>query len=735
MYKTKSDPEAFFALLRATPARVAVGVGLIAFVLYLLTLAPTFGYIDDGELAAVASTLGIAHPTGYPTITLLGKLFTLIFPVSDIVALNVLAALFVATGSSVLTLLYVRLLRAIVLIRSNAEKGKKRKREKHKKIRSDRVISNGEISVLAGLSALITVTTGIWWRQSTGFEVYALHCLMLPLTLFLFFRYIDQEASRSGEEIPWDHSAIPESKRIGYTKRGFFFGLVLGLSFTNHMTTILLAPGLLLYYFWRLGFDPDSFRRLLYLIPSFVIGLLPYLWLPLRAASNPEFNWGNPETLWSFWRHVTGAQYEVWMFTEPRVFAEHTQSFLGTISTELLFVGMGIALLGIATLLRKERGLALCFGAILFLSLLLALFFDGENVAMILLPFIGLLLLMGLALFYFTKQGNNRQKSLPAGLAVMAAFLFLTSILYGGGYSILDIEQYYLTAILALGLWLLFGLVRLHDLFGRSIALAFSGFLAVGVVLFNYGGADESGNYLVEDATVNVLENAPENAIIISGLWDFWLSGSYYMQAVKEIRPDVTVVDHNLLKYGWYIDQLRANSPEFMALIKKEVDAFQVEQYKFERDLPYDSRIIDRLYVELIDAMIRENLGKRPVLVTFDLNERNQLGEFRYGNEWPSPKKRVPWHLTYMIVPEEKYVSQKFPDWKFRFWDGKVDPYVANTYKWYATSARDRAQYEALYGHDSLVNRYIQLAGTFDPGWDEGDYKKVEHLLPGRIVE
>ena len=61
-----------------TPARVAAAVALLAALLYLVTMNRTFGFIDKGELVAVASTLGIAHPTGYPTIMLIGFLFTMI---------------------------------------------------------------------------------------------------------------------------------------------------------------------------------------------------------------------------------------------------------------------------------------------------------------------------------------------------------------------------------------------------------------------------------------------------------------------------------------------------------------------------------------------------------------------------------------------------------------------------------------------------------------------------------
>ena len=55
-----------------------LGVALPALFLYWQTSYPTVAYIDSGELAIVNWTLGIAHPTGYPLYTLIGRLFSLL---------------------------------------------------------------------------------------------------------------------------------------------------------------------------------------------------------------------------------------------------------------------------------------------------------------------------------------------------------------------------------------------------------------------------------------------------------------------------------------------------------------------------------------------------------------------------------------------------------------------------------------------------------------------------------
>jgi hypothetical protein len=70
---------------------------LISFCVYLATMSRSVGFTDSGELAAVVCTLGIAHPTGYPLFTLLGRLWTMIpFPVEEILKLNLFSAFLVA---------------------------------------------------------------------------------------------------------------------------------------------------------------------------------------------------------------------------------------------------------------------------------------------------------------------------------------------------------------------------------------------------------------------------------------------------------------------------------------------------------------------------------------------------------------------------------------------------------------------------------------------------------------
>src|SRR5208337_584272 len=71
-------------ILRHVRARAAVTASVafgVAMLVYLRTMMPGPAFMDTGEFQTVTYVLGIAHPTGYPLYTILGKLFGTFLPV------------------------------------------------------------------------------------------------------------------------------------------------------------------------------------------------------------------------------------------------------------------------------------------------------------------------------------------------------------------------------------------------------------------------------------------------------------------------------------------------------------------------------------------------------------------------------------------------------------------------------------------------------------------------------
>lgn len=647
-----------------TPRRGALLVTILTFALYAATMNRTFGFIDKGELVAVASTLGISHPTGYPTIMILGWIATRLVPLREVLTLNGMSALLTAIGAGLLVLLFNDLIGRLRRAprKGTAAQGKDRgAKGKRAAAPRDAEAAHGAAATTgpaggvhvayAALGALFTACTATWWNQGNGFEVYSLHAVMLPLVSLLFLRHVDAMNAAASDANP------------GFTRSGTLFALVLGLSFTNHLTTVLLAPAFLLYYAWNIATSSNArsdasallskrtLMGLLYLAPPFLLGLLPYAWLPIRAAMQPQFNWGNTTTLEALYRHITGQVYQVWMFSDASVFKKQTAYFFGNLPAELAFAGIAVAALGIVAFAERSRK-----------------------------------------------------------LAAWTALLFVACILYSGNYDIMEIGPYYMTAIFAIGIWAAAGLAWLHERIGAAAALGVGTALVALTCFMNLEESDESGNVLVEDMTTNMLNTLPPKALIFSQQWDFWVAGSFYMQGVEGKRPDVLMIDPELLRRTWYLDQLEHNHPEFMRRVKPAVDAFRKEVYKFDHNLPYDGNVIQNTYVGMMNAMIESTIAERPVLVTGEVDPAVGAGYVR-----------TPDHLALRLTKDTNYLPTEFPRYRFSFWGKRVDSYTTKIYELYARSAYLRALYEAHYGHRDIALRYFDLAIGFDPGIERKD--------------
>lgn len=69
-------------------------IGIMCLALYVRTLAPSLLYGDIAEFQTLSYTLGMTHPSGYPTQIILGKLFTFL-PLGDIAyRVNLMSAFF-----------------------------------------------------------------------------------------------------------------------------------------------------------------------------------------------------------------------------------------------------------------------------------------------------------------------------------------------------------------------------------------------------------------------------------------------------------------------------------------------------------------------------------------------------------------------------------------------------------------------------------------------------------------
>ena len=525
------------AIVRHRTVWVAAATFALTLVLYQLTLAPTVTFIDSGELASVSTILGIAHPTGYPLFTLMGRVVAMLpWGSEEIVRLN--------GFSSVLTALAVSLIVPLLLMLG---RGSTRSRE------SAPGLPWMELAIAAS-GALVVGTSATVWAQSVAVEVYALHLLLIVIVITAFLKGVQEQSRRQGSLSRWFVLAA----------------FCLGLSFANHMTTVLLVPALAYLYFSTPSLKRSSLARLSRLAPYFAAGISPYVYLLVRSSSRPPLDWGHPSTLESLLWHASGKQYRSWIFSSVESASKQFSYFLGRLPDEFSWIVLALALIGVASLWKTDR----------------------------------------------------RQ-------CAFLVILFASCVGYSINYDIHDIDSYFLLAFLALGLFASIGMRRLGlALAGklRGPVRAAAPLACLAVAAFQFGAhrepVDQSDNYLVDDYSRAILRSVDSNAVVLSYQWDYFVSPALYQQQVRRERPDVVVIDKELLRRSWYFGQLERNWPWLVARSRPSIDRFGVELRKFEQGLPYRYEDIESSFNGMINDLLRSSMTDRPVYVGPEIEPR-----------------------------------------------------------------------------------------------------------------
>ncbi len=393
--------------------------GFIAFVVYLFTLAPSVIQIDTGELAAVQATLGIAHPTGYPLYTIIGFLFSKIpLPFTTIYQLNLLAALYCAIAVSVFTYTAKFILDNIEIFSTSkvAKTDKKKKQSKKQKAEKKQSLKiflefNEPIKILSAVLAGLTLAfSKTFWFQSTSVEVYSFHILLMSLIILSLIKaFVKRDETEDNIK----------------SKSWLLFAFFLALGFTNHMTTLLILPGVAYLYFNKWRFNKNSFLRIGLMILLFLPVLaLIYAYLPIRASQQPFFNWGNPVDLEKIIRHISGFQYQVWLFSSTEAAKEQLDYFIGNLISEfsitILVVVFGI----IVTFIKSRKLFIFLFISFLF-TVLYSINYDINDIdAYFLLAYVSLAFfsILGFVKIFSELSNNKIVRSITVFVAALTYY-------------------------------------------------------------------------------------------------------------------------------------------------------------------------------------------------------------------------------------------------------------------------------------------------------------------------
>ena len=377
----------------------AVGLALFvgALAVYGATLAPDVLPADSGELQVVAAQLGVAHPPGFPLYVLLAHLFTRLPVGSPAYGVNLLSAVCAA-----LTLVVV--------------------------YGAGRLLTGRQLPALVGALALGTATT--FWSQATTANVRSLTGLLAALALYALLRF--RIATRAGERLGSDDATKPQlaASRRAADRWLTLAALFLGLGLTHHVSLAFLAAVALVFV---LVTDPSllrSPRRWWPPLAAALLGLLPLLYLPLRAGADVRGASPDLATLSGFLEHVlaTGFRGDLFYYLAPADLGQRLL-VMGNVMTfqfaPLLLAGMA---LGLLLLLWRDRPLALLLGGTFAVYLFVTATYRAPQTVEYMLPtYVPAALALAYAIGYLPAALAGRPWAGAAG-ALFAALMLVAAL-------------------------------------------------------------------------------------------------------------------------------------------------------------------------------------------------------------------------------------------------------------------------------------------------------------------
>ena len=273
-------------------------LGVVLFLAYAPTLARGATFSDGPEIVTAITTLGVAHPTGYPVFVVLTHFFTrlLAVPLPQVVKVEIFNAL-CACGAAIFT---ARSTRAIAAIPRRGAL-------------APHALDADTAGLVAG--AFLGAST-LLWAQVRIPEVYPFHVLLVTWAGYAWTRF---EVTRQDKYIVL--AAFP-----------------MGVGLAHHVTMVYMLPAAFVYLLvrrpgvfvvwlvWpvarfvrRFKRDFLAGRRLegAWVFPvACLVGALPllsYLYLIWANSHTTGLPWGDVSNLSQMYDHMTGRQYRKFM--------------------------------------------------------------------------------------------------------------------------------------------------------------------------------------------------------------------------------------------------------------------------------------------------------------------------------------------------------------------------------------------------------------------------------------
>ncbi|MCS7151374.1 MAG: DUF2723 domain-containing protein [Endomicrobia bacterium] len=439
------------------------------FAIYLYTLFPTIAaYRDAGEFATVAYILGVAHPPGYPLYSMLTYLLgRLLYFANFAYRINLLSAIFSALTAIVLFRIYESLI--------------------YRTVKSDGDKQNIFISLIGYIITLIFSLGYLQWYLSLVSEMYTLNTLFAMSLIFLSTLYYFFD------------------KRFIYL---LFF--ILGLGITNRIDLILFSPIVLFIGLDYLKSNGKKFLNLCILVILVTLGIISYLYLPIRSSCEPFIDWNNPAELDRFIASITRKTHGSTLdlisagYNPGENFFDGIKLYISYLIKNLSVVGLIFVLCG-----------------------LLASFWFNINYSL------SLLMSWLLSCVYFVYKANMPPN--PHAMAILEAHFLLPNVI--------------------IYIWFIFGISSVIERHKskviKYILVIFLFSIAVNNFIANIRMLNKRNNFYAYDYTVNLFRSVPDRSLVVVKE-DVQLFSCFYRKFVDGFRSSVFVIASGLSGSTWY---------------------------------------------------------------------------------------------------------------------------------------------------------------------------------------
>lgn len=584
---------------------------LFTFLVYMSNLSPTVFGGDSGDFLSAIITKGVPHPSGYPLYTILGILFNAL-PLGHSTAwrVGITSSLYASTGIVLMYLLCIQLTK------------------------------NKWASFISSLTLAFIYP---FWIYAEVTEIFSLHSLFILLISYLTVKYINE-------------------KNVGTL---YFLCFFSGLSLTNNLTIILLFPGVGLSVLFTNTKILKNFRLLFRCLLAFVLGLLPYLYIPIAASSNPIVNWDRAVNMKNFLDLIFRKDYG-WVYKDDTPFfpLQALSSFVTYWKVYISALVIPLSILGIAHIILDKKYKILMY--------LLASF-----------------LLVGPLFIIYTKTPTNSLSS------------------------IYTLERFYLPPMIFIIIFISEGLVltktfitslvknrSLHKFLSTSTIIAFSA-LPLSLFIQNLDKANLSNVYIGEKMAYDVLRPLEPNSFLFV-VNDEFAFNTLYVQEEYGFRKDVTIPGRN------------TGFEKFLST-SKVVDEKSIDEYLTKNRNTINQEDLYQGIVNLIESGYSVYSTEPKLIVESKLGK---LATIPNGlvYKFIEGKKSVPSEEQFLL--EQENILRTFDLKEFDLNENIVDYSftLSNIKRHYSLGYQNIANFLKLYYKDNDASKYyLEKARSLDP--------------------